>query len=113
VPPQVWQGYRLLERPELDEAGTAEQEEASARNLEHVFSLLSTIVAREPLDAAVHGIRSTNAGVRGLAIEYLDQVLPAAVLARLREMIASTSSAGDAPSQSGAPPTATPPSNRR
>jgi hypothetical protein len=53
-------------------------------------------VAREPLDAAVQGIQSSNPGVRGLAIEYLDQVLPAAVLERLRALIASTPSAVDA-----------------
>ena len=78
-----------------------------------IFLLLSTIVEREPLDAAVHGVRSPNPGVRGLAIEYLDQVLPPAVLDRLRTMIASIPSAGDAPAQSDAPPTATRSSARR
>jgi len=98
VPPQVWRGYRLLDRPEMEEpASSSEPVEASSRHLEHIFLLLSTIVAREPLDAAVHGIRSPNAGVRGLAVEYLDQVLPAAVLDRLRALIASTPSGVDAP----------------
>jgi hypothetical protein len=98
VPPQVWRGYRLLDRIEVEEsAGASEPAEISSRHLEHIFLLLSTIVAREPLDAAVHGIQSSNPGVRGLAIEYLDQVLPAAVLERLRALIASTPSAVDAP----------------
>jgi ATP:ADP antiporter, AAA family len=101
VPPQVWRGYRLLDRPEVEDAADAgEPVEASSRQVEYIFMLLSTIVAREPLSAAVHGIRSSNPGVRGLAIEYLDQVLPAAVLERLRAMIASIPSGGDAPSQS-------------
>ena len=52
--------------------------------------LLSTIVPREPLDAAGRGVRSANPGVRGLAIEYLDQVLPPAVLERLNALMAST-----------------------
>jgi hypothetical protein len=108
VPPQVWRGYRLLDRPEVEEPATvSEPADASSRHLEYIFLLLSTIVEREPLDAAVHGVRSPNAGVRGLAIEYLDQVLPPAVLERLRTMIASTPSAGDAPAQSDEPPTAT------
>jgi hypothetical protein len=108
VPPQVWQGYRLLDRPEVEDAAPAsELAEDASRNLEHVFSLLSTIVAREPLDAAVHGVRSANPGVRGLALEYLDQVLPAAVLERLRAMIAAIPSAYGAPSRSGPPPPAT------
>jgi len=97
VPPQVWRGYRLLDRPDVEEsAGASEPPEISSRHLEHIFLLLSTIVAREPLDAAVQGIQSSNPGVRGLAIEYLDQVLPAAVLERLRALIASTPSAVDA-----------------
>ena len=114
VPPQVWHGYRLLDRPDVDGGGD-EQEAAGAtsRSLEHIFALLSTIVAREALDAAVHGIRSENPGVRGLAIEYLDQVLPAAVLERLRDLMAATPSASGAPSQSGSPPTTTPPSAPR
>jgi hypothetical protein len=107
VPPQVWQGYRLLDRPDTEDAsGANEPAEVSSRSLEHIFSLLSTIVAREPLDAAVRGIGSPNPGVRGLAVEYLDQVLPAVVLQRLRGMMAATRSAGDALSQSDGPPTA-------
>jgi hypothetical protein len=115
VPPQVWHGYRLLDRPDIEGTGGDEPDLAAetSRNLEHIFALLSTIVAREPLDAAVRGISSPNPGVRGLAIEYLDQVLPAAVLGRLRAMMAATPSASDAPAQSGSPPRATPPSTRR
>jgi hypothetical protein len=114
VTPQIWQGYRLLDLPDVDEPPETEAPDVvRTRHLEHIFSLLSTIVAREPLDAAVHGVRSTNAGVRGLAIEYLDQVLPARVLGRLRALIASTPSSGDAPSQSDEPPRATRSSTRR
>ena len=106
VPPQVWQGYRLLDRLEVEETPAADSGDVTPRHVEHIFALLSTIVAREPLDAAASGIRSANAGVRGLAIEYLDQVLPPAVLARLRVMMAATRSAGDAPSKSDGPPPA-------
>jgi ATP:ADP antiporter, AAA family len=115
VPPQVWHGYRLLDRPDIEGTGGDEPPQAgeASRNLEHIFALLSTIVAREPLDAAVKGITSPNPGVRGLAIEYLDQVLPAAVLDRLRAMIKATPSASDAPAQSGSPPRATPGSTPR
>jgi hypothetical protein len=109
VPPQVWHGYRLLDRPDIEGGDEQEPAEATSRSLEHIFSLLSTLVSRETLDAAVHGIRSDNPGVRGLAIEYLDQVLPAAVLERLRAMMAATPSASGAPSRSGSPPTTTPP----
>jgi hypothetical protein len=51
-------------------------------------TMLSTIVGREPLEAAVRGIYSPHAGIRGLAVEYPDQVLPAAVLERLQMIVA-------------------------
>jgi hypothetical protein len=99
VPPQVWRGFRLLDRPEVEEpAGSNEPERTNPRHVEYIFSLLSAIVAREPLDAAVRGVQSSNPGVRGLALEYLHQVLPAAVLERLRALIVSTASSIDAPS---------------
>jgi hypothetical protein len=64
VPPQVWHGYRLLDRPDIEGTGGDEPDLAAetSRNLEHIFALLSTIVAREPLDAAVRGISSPNPG---------------------------------------------------
>jgi AAA family ATP:ADP antiporter len=108
VPPQRWRGYRLLDRPDTEglPEPTAPPEDSS-RYLEHIVLLLSTIVGRDPLDAAVHGVRSDDPGVRGLAFEYLDQVLPPAVVERLKAMIASTPSGGDAHAQSAPPPTAT------
>ena len=70
---------------------------------------------RRPRGARRRGARHPfgEPGVRGLAIEYLDQVLPAAVLERLRDLMAATPSASGAPSQSGSPPTTTPPSAPR
>jgi ATP:ADP antiporter, AAA family len=92
MPPQKWRGYRLLDRPDAEHEPDATREfpADTSRFLEYVFLLLSTIVPREPLDAAVRGIRSPSAGVRGLATEYFDQVLPPAVLARLRELFTQT-----------------------
>ncbi len=111
VPPQRWRGYRLLDRPETEgPSKTAAAPEDSSRYLEHILLLLSTIVGRDPLDAAVHGVRSADAGVRGLAFEYLDQVLPPAVVERLKTMIASTQFDDGAPAQSAPRPTATRPS---
>jgi len=111
VPPQRWRGYRLLDRPDVEALSdlTARPEESS-RYLEHIVLLLSAIVGRDPLDAAVHGVRSADARVRGLAFEYLDQVLPVAVVERLKVMIAATPSGGDAPAQSAPQPIAIRPS---
>jgi ATP/ADP translocase len=105
VPPQRWRGYHLLDRPDAEPAGVLESSGDQSRHLEHIYQLLSAIVRRESLDAAVHGVRSPLPGVRGLAMEYLDQVLPPVVLDRLRELIAATPSGGDAPEQSAGRPT--------
>jgi ATP:ADP antiporter, AAA family len=107
VPPQLWRGYRLLDRLDVeDQSHQSLPAAASLRQVEYIFLLLSTFVPRAPLDAAVHGVRSPNAGVRGLAIEYLDQVLPPAVLERLRVIVASTASDDDVLAQSAARSTA-------
>jgi ATP:ADP antiporter, AAA family len=112
VAPQLWRGYRLLDRPD-DRSQASLPAEVSSDQLDYIFLLLSTIVAREPLDAAVDGVRSTNPGVRGLALEYLDQVLPPAVLDRLRAMFVATRSGADVPGQSAEPPTTRKPSEPR
>jgi ATP:ADP antiporter, AAA family len=89
VPPQRWNGYRVIERPDLEDPVPADDSPGDqSRYVEHILHLLSTIVGREPLDAAIRGMHSPHAGIRGLALEYLDQALPAAVLERLRPMMA-------------------------
>ena len=57
------------------------------RNFEHVFLLLTTVLPREPLQVALRGISSPNAGLRGLALEYLESVLPPEILARLWQLV--------------------------
>jgi hypothetical protein len=82
VPPQVWHGYRLIDRD--DESGVHEaQPERASQNLEHVFTLFSAVLPREPLHVALRGIRSDNAGLRGLAVEYLDSVLSISIRTKL------------------------------
>jgi hypothetical protein len=89
VPPQRWCGYHVIDRPDLEDPVPARDSPGDhSRYVEHILQLLSTIVGREPLEAAVRGIDSPHAGIRGLAAEYLDQVLPAAVLEQLRTIIA-------------------------
>jgi ATP:ADP antiporter, AAA family len=89
VPPQRWRGYRVIDRPDIEDPVPPRDSPGDQPHyVEHILQLLSTIVGREPLAAAVLGIHSPHAGIRGLAVEYLDQVLPAAVLERLRMIIA-------------------------
>jgi hypothetical protein len=78
----------VIDRPDLEEPSPARDSPGDhSRYVEHILQLLSTIVGHEPLEAAVRGIHSPHAGIRGLAVEYLGQVLPAAVLERLRMII--------------------------
>ena len=57
-----------------------------------MFSLLAAVLAREPLQVALRGLSSPNAGLRGLALEYLESVLAPSILEKLRQLL-------DAPQQ--------------
>jgi hypothetical protein len=111
VPVQVWHGHRLIDSVEHDAeaigGASADQEQ---RNLEHVFSLLAMVLPPEPLAVALGGLRSSDVGLRGVAIEYLESVLPPPIWARLWMLldVAATPSGADAPGRSDPPPTATP-----
>jgi hypothetical protein len=85
VPPQVWQGHRLLDPPEADDdaEGRLEQSDTVERNIEHIFSLLAIILPREPLEAAFRGLHSRNPELRALTLEYFEGVLPPPVLVRV------------------------------
>jgi hypothetical protein len=54
--------------------------DAGARNgrvVEHVFTLLALGLDREPLSTCLWALRYGDPGLRGTALEYLDNVLPA------------------------------------
>jgi hypothetical protein len=111
VPPQVWHGHRLIDSVEREDDTMVEPDAAQEqRNLEHVFSLLSTVLPPEPLSVALHGIRSTEPGLRGVAIEYLESVLPQPIWTRLWVLleVGATPSDAGAHARSDPPPPATP-----
>ena len=85
VPLAVWQGYRLIDRVDREDEGALADviPGRAERNLEHVFTLLSTILPREPLLVSFHGLRSPDAALRALAVEYLEGVLPSQLRAKL------------------------------
>ena len=49
---------------------------AAERGLAHVFTLLSLAVEREPLQIAYWAVLGADPGLRGTALEYLENVLP-------------------------------------
>jgi hypothetical protein len=111
VSPQVWHGYRLIDSVDSEEDVTARDAGQQAqRNLEHLFSLLAAVLPAGPLDVALRGLRSDDAALRGVAIEYLKGVLPPPVWSNLWRLLEATPtpSGGDAPVQSARPPQARP-----
>jgi AAA family ATP:ADP antiporter len=59
------------------------KETRSARELDHVFNLLSLILDRGALFMAFRALRANDGSLRGTALEYLSQVLPEQVRADL------------------------------
>ncbi|WP_437935880.1 hypothetical protein [Sorangium sp. So ce341] len=57
--------------------------ERTSRSLEHVFRVLSLCLEREPLEIAYRALHADDAHLRGTALEYLENVLPAPIRERL------------------------------
>ena len=76
----VWEGHRLLREIEAqDEKRFFADEflkERASRSLAHVFTLLSLVLAFEPLQAAYRMLHTDDDKIRGTALDYLDSVLP-------------------------------------
>jgi len=75
----VWDSRRLLDRRQstdeflfLDEV----LRERAQLSWEHLFSLLALILPRGPLKVAFQAMHTDDRFLRGLALEYLDSVLP-------------------------------------
>jgi hypothetical protein len=81
---RVWESQSLLERVDDDplSLGDALQQRAS-RSLEHVFTVLSLVLARQPLQIAFRGLYTSDPALRGTALEYLEIALPAPVRDKL------------------------------
>lgn len=75
----VWQSHRLLDQLE-DEGWSPVMDELlrerANRGLEHVFTILSLVMARQPLKVAFRGLHTDDALLRGTALEYLESALP-------------------------------------
>ena len=79
---KVWQSHQVLDRAEDQDHPPFVDDvlrERADRNLEHVFRLLSLALTREPLQIAFRGLHAGDENLRGIALEYLESVLPPAV----------------------------------
>ena len=57
--------------------------ERANRSLEHVFSLFAVVLPRDPLMAAFRALHQDDRMFRGLALEYLESVIPEEIRKRL------------------------------
>ena len=86
----VWNGHRLLDQFESSDAVMFLDDhlrDRANRSLEHVFSLLVTVLPREPIKVAFRVVHSEDPMLRGLALEYLTGVLPETVRTRLWDIL--------------------------
>ena len=78
---KVWETQRLLDRT-VDPYGPAFVglvRDRTSRSLEQVFLLLSLVLPKEPLHIAFRGLHTGDENLRGIALEYLEAVLPHSV----------------------------------
>ena len=88
----IWESRRLLDRRDSSDPQAFLDEilrERANQSLEHVFSLFATVLPRDAVMIAFRALHTDDRVMRGLAAEYLDGVLPAAVRERLWAMVES------------------------
>jgi hypothetical protein len=59
----------------------------SDAGLAHVFRVLGLVLPAEPLRVALHAVQTDDASLRGMALEYLESILPPDVRAQLWPLI--------------------------
>ena len=81
---ETWDSQRLqdaLDDDDDDEFDDIKRERS--RSLEHVFTLLSLVYEREPLELAFQALGSEDDRLRGTALEYLENILSPEIRERL------------------------------
>jgi ATP:ADP antiporter, AAA family len=82
----VWESRRLLDGSDEGNRPTTLDEFVRTRageSLAHVFTLLSLVLPREPLQIAFRSLYTDDEQLQGTALEYLESVLPPAIRQRL------------------------------
>lgn len=87
----VWELQRLLDDEPQDDFVARRVGVRGALSLEHTFRLLSLVLEPETVKSAYHGVMGDDARLGSLALEYLEQVLPADVRERMWPFIGDLS----------------------
>jgi len=74
--PRGWGEEEPDSGPSEESSPEVRPQTPAERGLAHVFTLLSLAVEREPLQIAYWAVLGTDPGLRGTALEYLENVLP-------------------------------------
>ena len=75
----IWESRRLLDELQQGEDSPIVDQlirNRTDRSLEHVFTVLSLVLPREPLKIAFMGLHTDDDALKGTALEYLESVLP-------------------------------------
>jgi AAA family ATP:ADP antiporter len=90
---RLWNEQRLIDEPDTeDSAGFVETAipGRGGRRMEHVFTVLSLVLPRAPLQIAYKGLLTTDVMLRGTGLEYLESVLPREIWNALRPHLDDT-----------------------
>jgi ATP/ADP translocase len=82
----VWESRRLLDGFDAGDNQSPLDEfvrDRAGESLAHVFTLLSLVLQREPLQIAFRSLHTNDVQLQGTALEYLEGVLPAPIRQRL------------------------------
>jgi hypothetical protein len=71
----------------LENDPVIEAEAETDAGLGHVFRVLGLVLPAEPLRVALHAVQTDDIGLRGMALEYLESILPPDVRAQLWPLI--------------------------
>jgi hypothetical protein len=89
----VWESQRLLDTLDQGEPRTFVDEflkDRAGQSLAHVFTLLALVLPTAPLQIAYRGLHTSDSGLRGTALEYLEGVLPPDLRERLWPFVGGT-----------------------
>jgi len=79
----VWEGRRMLDDASSGSTLDSFVRDRAGESLAHVFTLLSLVLPREPVQLAFRGLQTDDVHLRGTALEYLDSVLPTPIRHKL------------------------------
>ncbi len=94
----LWDDQRLIDDPAANESLQidAALHMHTNRSMEHVFTLLSLVLPRAPLQISFKGLLTNDAVLRGTSLEYLESVLPKEIWTSLSPLLDQAPAGTDA-----------------